>query len=60
MLREEKREEDRLNFCRLLAGHKKIAAVWQDSGRSGEKTPPSPFWELLTDAIMRDGGRVET
>ena len=60
MLRQEKREEERINFCRLLVGHKKIATVWQDSGRSGEKTPPSPFWELLTDAIERDGGRVET
>ena len=43
MLREEKREEDRLNFCRLLAGHKKIAAVWQDQDEAEKKHRQARF-----------------
>ena len=58
-LHEEKIEEERLSFCRLLAGHQKIAAVRQSSGSNGEKKEPSPFWELLNNAIQRSGGSVQ-
>ena len=38
-------------FSQLLAGHKRVAAVWHDSGNGGRPQLPSPFWTLLADAL---------
>jgi len=38
-------------FSRLVCEHKKIAAIWHNSGSDGRPQMASPFWTLLTDSM---------
>ena len=44
----------RLRFCRWVGGCKKIALVWRGAG-GREEVRPSPYWELLADALRQGG-----
>lgn len=48
--------KERDDFCRLIARRESITAIWCDE--DGEN-PPSPFWQLYIDEVMRCGGIAE-
>ena len=52
-VRETRVQQQRQQFCHLLAAHHKIAAVWCTSDTSGKPVMPNPFWYLFATACRQ-------
>ena len=52
--RAEALRRQRLRFCRWAGDCEKIALVWRGAG-GREDVRPSPYWELLQDALKQNG-----
>ena len=56
MLRQQ-RDDTRRRFCRLLANHRQVAAVWRCVDDNGERVLADAFWRLVSSALHSLGRR---